>query len=76
MPRCLIQDLIAGGLTVILVTHESDLCRFLHRTLVLRDGRLIQDRRNDRLESASEARKAFDVHNVSLSEEAVLAAEP
>jgi putative ABC transport system ATP-binding protein len=59
----LFQELIAEGLTVILVTHESELCRFLRRTLVLRDGRVVRDDRRNHLESAAEARAAFDACN-------------
>jgi putative ABC transport system ATP-binding protein len=66
----LFQELIAEGLTLILVTHEADLCPYLHRTLVLRDGRLIRDERRPRLESAAAARAAFDArHPANLEAE-------
>ncbi len=53
----LFQELITDGLTVILVTHEPELCRFLRRTLVLRDGQIIQDKRRDQVENAEQARQ-------------------
>jgi putative ABC transport system ATP-binding protein len=42
----LLQELNRQGMTVVLVTHESDIARFAGRILVFRDGRLIQDERN------------------------------
>ncbi|MFU8848939.1 MAG: ABC transporter ATP-binding protein [Opitutales bacterium] len=53
----LFQELIAEGLTVILVTHEPELCRFLHRTIVLRDGRIIEDKRRAHVARAVEAKQ-------------------
>ena len=34
------------GLTVVLVTHEPDVAAYARRTLLMRDGRLVEDRRN------------------------------
>src|SRR5690349_10690224 len=34
------------GLTVVLVTHEPDIAEYAQRTLVMRDGLLVEDRRN------------------------------
>ena len=39
----LFQDLNAGGMTVVLVTHEPDVARFAHRVLRFLDGRLVGD---------------------------------
>jgi putative ABC transport system ATP-binding protein len=41
----ILQDLNRRGITVVLVTHESDIARFAQRTLTFRDGRLIRDER-------------------------------
>jgi putative ABC transport system ATP-binding protein len=37
------QDLNAGGLTIVMVTHESDIAQFAHRIVVFRDGRIKRD---------------------------------
>ncbi len=55
----LFQELINDGLTVILVTHEPELCPFLQRTLILKDGRILRDSRRDKVGSAAEARAAL-----------------
>jgi putative ABC transport system ATP-binding protein len=34
------------GLTIVLVTHEADVARYARRVLVMRDGLLVEDRRN------------------------------
>jgi putative ABC transport system ATP-binding protein len=39
----LIQELNAGGLTVVLVTHEADIARYTQRVVALRDGRIVRD---------------------------------
>ena len=39
----LFQALNAQGLTVVMVTHEPDLARYVHRVVELRDGRLVRD---------------------------------
>jgi putative ABC transport system ATP-binding protein len=41
----LLQRLNRDGLTIVLVTHESDIAAFAGRRLVFRDGRLISDQR-------------------------------
>jgi putative ABC transport system ATP-binding protein len=41
----LFQGLHAQGITVIVVTHDPDVAAFATRTLVFRDGRLVEDRR-------------------------------
>jgi putative ABC transport system ATP-binding protein len=39
----LFQRLNAGGITIVLVTHEPDVARFARKTLRFRDGRIIDD---------------------------------
>ena len=39
----ILQQLNRGGITVVLVTHESDIARFARRILRFRDGRLVGD---------------------------------
>jgi putative ABC transport system ATP-binding protein len=42
----LFDGLHAGGNTVILVTHEADIAEHSHRQVILRDGRVVEDRRS------------------------------
>ena len=46
----------ASGITIILVTHEPDIAAYARRLLMLRDGRLIEDRQQ--VDARSAARKA------------------
>jgi len=39
----LFQELGRGGITVVLVTHETDIARFAGRVLVMRDGEVVSD---------------------------------
>jgi putative ABC transport system ATP-binding protein len=41
----LLSELRAGGMTVLYVTHESDIAAFAARKLVLRDGAIVSDER-------------------------------
>jgi putative ABC transport system ATP-binding protein len=41
----LFQDLGRLGITILLVTHESDIADFASRTLMMKDGRLLRDER-------------------------------
>jgi putative ABC transport system ATP-binding protein len=41
----ILQGLVAQGKTVILVTHESDIAAYAQRVVTLRDGSIIDDRR-------------------------------
>jgi putative ABC transport system ATP-binding protein len=45
----LLQELNRQGMTVVLVTHEPDIARFARRILGFRDGRVVQDERNQAL---------------------------
>lgn len=42
----LFQNLNTNGITIVFVTHEQDIADFSKRTLVLRDGRVVEDRVN------------------------------
>ena len=48
----LLQALNGQGMTVVLVTHETDIARYAGRILVFRDGRVVQDERNRALAAA------------------------
>lgn len=50
----LFQELHAKGRTIIFVTHNPELAAYSSRTIVLRDGHVVQDNRNERLASAKE----------------------
>jgi putative ABC transport system ATP-binding protein len=51
----LLQELWSSGITIVLVTHESDIAAFAGRVLEMKDGRLKVDRRQD----AHDARAAL-----------------
>ena len=51
----LFQELHAKGRTIIFVTHNPDLAEYSSRNIVLRDGRITADTRNDAPASAREA---------------------
>jgi putative ABC transport system ATP-binding protein len=42
----LLTDLNQQGMTVVLVTHESDVAQWAHRTVVFKDGQILEDRPN------------------------------
>ena len=48
------QELNKQGITIIFVTHEPDIAAFSHRTIVLKDGNIIQDYKNQKVQSAAE----------------------
>jgi putative ABC transport system ATP-binding protein len=43
----LFEQLIDGGKTIVMVTHDGDLAKKVKRTIVLADGEIIKDNRND-----------------------------
>jgi putative ABC transport system ATP-binding protein len=43
----LFQELWRGGLTIIFVTHEPDVARYASRILVVRDGKIVSDTRQE-----------------------------
>ncbi|MFB6454245.1 ABC transporter ATP-binding protein [Chitinophaga sp. Hz27] len=57
----LMQDLNAGGKTIIFVTHEPDIAAFSSRTIMLRDGKVQKDNYNDNIRSAKEALASLPV---------------
>ncbi|WP_243348723.1 ABC transporter ATP-binding protein [Parabacteroides sp. FAFU027] len=50
----LFQSLHRKGRTIIFVTHNPELAAFSSRNIVLRDGRIIEDKRNNSIASAKE----------------------
>ena len=55
----LFQRLHAKGKTIIFVTHNPELSRFSSRTITLRDGRIIDDSRNNDMASAADTLAAM-----------------
>lgn len=51
----LFQRLHGEGRTILFVTHNAELIRYSSRNIVLRDGKVIEDSRNNHIESAEEA---------------------
>jgi putative ABC transport system ATP-binding protein len=47
------QGLGASGITILLVTHEADVARFAGRLVVMRDGRVVQDERQEQRRPAA-----------------------
>ena len=50
----LFQRLHAEGKTIIFVTHNPEIANFSGRTIVLKDGRIISDTKNNHIESAAD----------------------
>ena len=50
----LFQDLNKQGITIAFVTHEPDIAAFSKRTIVLKDGSIIKDYKNNKVLSATE----------------------
>jgi putative ABC transport system ATP-binding protein len=48
------QELNEQGITIAFVTHEEDIATFSKRTIVLKDGNIIQDILNENVQSAEE----------------------
>lgn len=57
----LFQQLHARGRTIIFVTHNPELSVYSSRNIILRDGRIIADTRNEKQESAEEALRNLPV---------------
>ena len=55
----LFQRLHAEGRTIIFVTHNPDIAQYSSRNIRLRDGHVLDDRRNEHILSASEALAAL-----------------
>jgi len=56
----LLQQLNAGGMTVVLVTHEHDIASFASRVIGFRDGHMVNDERVARPADARELLREFD----------------
>ncbi|REG86078.1 ABC transporter ATP-binding protein [Winogradskyella sediminis] len=50
----LFQELNRKGITITFVTHEPDIATFSSRTVVLKDGEIMQDYKNHNIQSAAE----------------------
>ncbi|WKX75961.1 ABC transporter ATP-binding protein [Zobellia laminariae] len=50
----LLQELNKKGITITFVTHEPDIATFSNRTIVLKDGDIMQDYKNHDIQSAAE----------------------
>ncbi len=57
------QELNEQGITIVFVTHELDIASFSKRTIVLKDGNIIQDYQNQRVQSAVEELAKLPVEN-------------
>ena len=57
----LFQKLHAEGRTIIFVTHNPDIAKYSSRNIMLRDGRVISDERNNNILNASEGLAALPV---------------
>jgi putative ABC transport system ATP-binding protein len=51
----LFQQLHAAGRTLIFVTHNPEIAQYSSRNIMLRDGRVTEDTRNNNILSAAEA---------------------
>lgn len=52
----LFQELGAQGITVALVTHEPDIAEYATRVVVVRDGRIVTDRRQEARQASADLR--------------------
>jgi putative ABC transport system ATP-binding protein len=66
----LIQGLNRSGLTILMVTHETDMARFAERTITLRDGLIVSDRRHTPLDAAKALAEWQDEEALQLEVEA------
>ena len=60
------QELNEQGITIVFVTHEPDIASFSKRTIVLKDGSIIQDYNNQKVQSASVELAKLPVEDNSL----------
>ncbi len=56
----LFGELHAGGQTILVVTHESDIAQYTHRTVLLRDGMISSDERHAPTRGLAGARPSSD----------------
>jgi len=57
----LFQELNKQGRTIVFVTHEPDIASFSSRTIMLKDGKVIKDYRNENVRSAKEVLSSLPV---------------
>jgi len=57
----LFQELNKQGRTIVFVTHEPDIASFSSRTIILKDGKVIKDNKNENIRSAKEVLSALPV---------------
>ena len=67
----LFQELNDAGITVIMVTHELDIAAYCRRIVIMRDGRVLEDRVNPTPSRADERRERLDreEHAASIAEQ-------
>ena len=56
----LFQALNDSGITVVMVTHELDIARYCRRIVIMRDGRVLEDRANPTPNRAEALRAKLD----------------
>ncbi|WP_425657943.1 ABC transporter ATP-binding protein [Tenacibaculum ascidiaceicola] len=59
----LFQELNQQGITITFVTHEPDIATFSNRTIVLKDGEIIQDYKNNDVQFAAEHLAKLPIKN-------------
>ncbi|WP_321437547.1 ABC transporter ATP-binding protein [uncultured Bacteroides sp.] len=57
----LFQQLHAAGRTIIFVTHNPEIAQYCSRNIILRDGRVVEDKINEHILSAKEALDALPI---------------
>jgi putative ABC transport system ATP-binding protein len=57
----LFQELNKQGKTIVFVTHEPDIAAFSSRTIILKDGKVIKDSKNENIRSAKEMLESMPV---------------
>jgi len=57
------QELNEQGITIVFVTHEDDIATFSKRTVILKDGNIIQDIKNPKVQSAAAELAKLPVEN-------------
>lgn len=59
----LLQELNNKGVTILCVTHEPDIAAFTGRTIILKDGKVIKDVKNEKIRSAKAELAAMPDNN-------------
>ncbi|TDY12297.1 ABC transporter ATP-binding protein [Meridianimaribacter flavus] len=59
----LFQELNKKGITITFVTHEPDIATFSGRTIVLKDGEIMQDYKNHKVQSAADQLAKLPLEN-------------